>query len=66
MFILIGYLAFHAGLTQAVFDAARKWCSQAPGGLAMLRCLQRQASLLYPERPLRQQPYFHVLRFRRC
>ena len=35
MFILIGYLAFHAGLTQAVFDAARKWCSQAPGGLAI-------------------------------
>ena len=35
MFILIGYLAFHAGLTQAVFDAARKWCSQAPGGVAI-------------------------------
>jgi len=35
MFILIGYLAFHAGLTQAVFDAARKWCSWAPGGLAV-------------------------------
>jgi len=35
MFILIGFLAFHAGLTQAVFDAARKWCSWAPGGLAV-------------------------------
>ena len=23
MFILIGYLAFHAGITQALFDAAR-------------------------------------------
>jgi len=35
MFILIGYLAFHAGLTTAIFDAARKWCSWAPGGLAV-------------------------------
>lgn len=35
MFILIGYLAFHAGLTQAIFDAARKWCSWMPGGLAV-------------------------------
>lgn len=24
MFILIGFLAFHAGLTEALFDAARK------------------------------------------
>jgi tripartite ATP-independent transporter DctM subunit len=35
MFILIGYMAFHAGLTQAVFDAARKWWSWMPGGLAV-------------------------------
>ncbi len=35
MFILIGYLAFHAGLTQAVFDAARKWFGWVPGGLAV-------------------------------
>ncbi|HFD16482.1 MAG TPA: TRAP transporter large permease, partial [Rhodospirillales bacterium] len=25
MFILIGFLAFHAGITEAIFDAARKW-----------------------------------------
>jgi len=35
MFILIGYLAFHAGLTEALFDAARKWIGWMPGGLAV-------------------------------
>jgi tripartite ATP-independent transporter DctM subunit len=35
MFILIGYLAFHAGITQAAFDAARKWFGWVPGGLAV-------------------------------
>ena len=35
MFILIGYLAFHAGLTERLFDAARKWLGWVPGGLAV-------------------------------
>lgn len=35
MFILIGYLAFYAGLTRALFDAARKWLGWLPGGLAV-------------------------------
>ncbi len=35
MFILIGFLAFHAGITRAVFDAARKWFGWVPGGLAV-------------------------------
>ena len=35
MFILIGYLAFHAGLTEMLFDAARKWLGWVPGGLAV-------------------------------
>jgi len=35
LFILIGYLAFHAGLTEALFDAARKWLGWVPGGLAV-------------------------------
>jgi tripartite ATP-independent transporter DctM subunit len=35
MFILIGYLAFHAGITEALFDAARKWLGWVPGGLAV-------------------------------
>src|ERR687892_1737904 len=34
MFILIGFLAFHAGLTEALFDAARKWLGWVPRGLA--------------------------------
>ncbi|MDF1734991.1 MAG: TRAP transporter large permease [Minwuia sp.] len=35
MFILIGYLAFHAGITKAVFEAARRWIGWVPGGLAV-------------------------------
>jgi tripartite ATP-independent transporter DctM subunit len=35
MFILIGYLAFHAGITESLFDAARKWLGWVPGGLAV-------------------------------
>ena len=35
MFILIGYLAFHAGLTQGAFYAARCWLGRLPGGLAV-------------------------------
>lgn len=35
LFIIIGYLAFYAGITQALFDAARKWLGFMPGGLAI-------------------------------
>jgi tripartite ATP-independent transporter DctM subunit len=35
MFILIGFLAFHAGMTQQLFDCARKWIGWVPGGLAV-------------------------------
>ncbi|WP_420402358.1 TRAP transporter large permease [Nisaea sp.] len=35
LFILIGFLAFHAGMTQQLFDAARKWIGWVPGGLAV-------------------------------
>jgi len=35
MFILIGLLAFHAGLTQRAFAAARAWAGRLPGGLAV-------------------------------
>jgi len=35
MFILIGYLAYHANLTQGAFDAMRKWWGWLPGGLAV-------------------------------
>lgn len=34
-FILIGYLAYHAGLTRALFEAARRWVGWVPGGLAV-------------------------------
>ena len=39
MFILIGFLAFHAGMTQKLFDAARKWIGWMPGGLAVATVL---------------------------
>jgi tripartite ATP-independent transporter DctM subunit len=35
MFIFIGFLAFHAGMTRQLFDAARKWVGWLPGGLAV-------------------------------
>ncbi|PKP80840.1 MAG: C4-dicarboxylate ABC transporter permease, partial [Alphaproteobacteria bacterium HGW-Alphaproteobacteria-2] len=34
-FILIGYLAYHAGLTRALFEAAKRWVAWVPGGLAV-------------------------------
>jgi tripartite ATP-independent transporter DctM subunit len=34
-FILIGYLAYYAGLTKALFEAAKKWVAWVPGGLAV-------------------------------
>ena len=34
-FILIGFLAYHAGLTKALFEAAKRWVGWLPGGLAV-------------------------------
>ena len=35
VFILIGYLAYYAGLTTALFEAAKRWVGWLPGGLAV-------------------------------
>ena len=35
MFILIGFIAYHAGLTHALFRAAKAWVGWVPGGLAV-------------------------------
>jgi C4-dicarboxylate transporter, DctM subunit len=35
LFLLMGYFAFHAGLTRACFDTARLWLARLPGGLAI-------------------------------
>jgi len=35
MFILIGFVAYHAGLTHALFAAAKAWFGWVPGGLAV-------------------------------
>lgn len=34
-FILIGYMAYYANLTKALFEAAKKWIAWVPGGLAV-------------------------------
>ena len=36
-FILIGYLAYYARLTTALFDAAKKWIAWVPGAKRLLR-----------------------------
>ena len=35
LFILIGFFAFHAGLTAKLFETAKRWVGWAPGGLAV-------------------------------
>ena len=34
-FILIGYLAYYAGLTRTLFEAAKRWVGWLPGGLGV-------------------------------
>ena len=35
VFIMIGYLAYYARLTMALFEAAKRWIAWVPGGLAV-------------------------------
>lgn len=35
MFLLMGYLAYHTGITAGLFEAARAWLSRLPAGLAV-------------------------------
>ena len=35
MFLLMGFICYHAGLTRGLFDTARLWLSRLPGGLAI-------------------------------
>lgn len=35
LFVLIGFMAFHAGITKGAFDAARAWLGWLPGGMAV-------------------------------
>ncbi|MFV0473793.1 MAG: TRAP transporter large permease [Pikeienuella sp.] len=35
IFILIGYLAYYAGLTRYLFEAAKRWIGWLPGGLGL-------------------------------
>ncbi|MDF2235702.1 TRAP transporter large permease [Albimonas sp. CAU 1670] len=35
MFLLMGFVCYHAGLTKGLFEAARLWLSRLPGGIAV-------------------------------
>ena len=35
LFILMGQVAFHTGISRSLFDAAHRWFGHLPGGLAM-------------------------------
>ncbi len=35
IFIMIGFLAYHAGLTKALFEAAKRWVGWLPGGMGV-------------------------------
>lgn len=35
MFLMMGYVCYHAGLTRGLFDACRAWLSRLPGGVAV-------------------------------
>ncbi|MFC3226255.1 TRAP transporter large permease [Marinibaculum pumilum] len=39
MFLLMGYVCYHAGLTQGLFAACRSWLARLPGGLAIASVL---------------------------
>jgi tripartite ATP-independent transporter DctM subunit len=43
MFVLIGFIAYHAGLTRALFEAAKAWAGWVPGGLAVASVLATAA-----------------------
>ena len=35
MFLMMGFLAYHTGITRGLFQAARMWLARLPGGLAV-------------------------------
>ncbi|MEQ8345375.1 MAG: TRAP transporter large permease subunit [Sneathiellaceae bacterium] len=39
MFLLMGYVCYHAGLTRGLFEACRSWLARLPGGLAIASVL---------------------------
>ena len=66
VFILIGYLAYYAKLTSALFEAAKRWIAWVPGGLAVSTVLQPPDLLQFLEPLLQQRLYLHELQFLRC
>ena len=66
MFILIGFLAFHAGMTQALFDAARKCLAWSPADSPWPRCSPPPDSPPFPARALRRPLFSAASPFPRC
>ncbi|MFD1380381.1 hypothetical protein [Fodinicurvata halophila] len=66
MFILIGFLAFHAGITNALFEAARRWLGWLPGAWRSPRCSRRPGLPQSPARPPQRQPSSRAWPFRKC
>src|SRR6056300_220130 len=59
-FILIGFLAYHAGLTKALFEAAKRWVGWLPGGMGLQQFSQQLALLPYQVLQLRPQLYLRA------
>ena len=49
-FILIGYLAYHAGLTKALFEAAKRWVGWLPGGMGIATVFSAAGFAASPKR----------------
>jgi hypothetical protein len=65
-FIVIGYLAYYAGLTRALFEMAKRWVGWVPGGSASPPSSPPRASPPSRARRSRLPPSSHASPSRRC
>ena len=65
-FIMIGYLAYHAGLTRALFEAAKRWVGWMPGGLGVATVLPQPGSRLSLAPRSQRLPCSHGSQFQKC
>jgi len=66
LFILIGFLAFYAGLTTRLFEAARRWIGWVPGGLAVATVLPPPGLRRFRAHPRRPRRCFRASPFPTC
>jgi len=65
-FILIGFLAYHAGLTKALFKAAKRWVGWLPGGMGVATVFSAAGLQQYPAHLLPLLPFLPVLQSLKC